>query len=156
RQKNAGGDDGRDRSAGSRGAARRCSDGDRSRSACGIGNARHGTGRCSCRNGSRTGWRSQVQLMFCTYGSRHFKKLNEPSDRGFDMEQLKQVLKYQFWILLDVALILPIVGWFMSQGMKAEAAARSDTLKKKADQLTVRLDDPNETWPQQLGIINTE
>src|SRR5262245_49992499 len=72
------------------------------------------------------------------------------------MEQLKQVLKYQFWILLGVALILPFVGWFMSRSMMAEAAARSDTLKKKQDSLVVRPDDPNETWPQQVDVINKQ
>jgi len=73
------------------------------------------------------------------------------------MDQLKQVLKYQFWILLAVALILPFVGWFMSRsGMITEAVARADTLKKLNDQLAVRPDDPNETWPQQVGVINDE
>jgi hypothetical protein len=72
------------------------------------------------------------------------------------MEQLKQVLKYQFWILLGMALILPFIGWFMSRSMMAEAAARTETLKKANDSLVVKGDDPNETWPQQLGIINTE
>jgi hypothetical protein len=72
------------------------------------------------------------------------------------MEQLKQVLKYQFWILLGVALIIPFVGWFMSRSMMAEALARSDILKKKNDSLVVRPDDPNETWGQQVGVINTE
>src|SRR5262245_25032388 len=72
------------------------------------------------------------------------------------MEQLKQVLKYQFWILLGVALILPFVGWFMSRSMMAEAAARSDTLKKKQDSLVVKNDDPNETWAQQVDVINKQ
>src|SRR5262245_31314513 len=72
------------------------------------------------------------------------------------MEQLKQVLKFQFWILLGVALILPFVGWFMSRSMMAEAAARADTLKKTQDQLVVRNDDPNETWAQQVDLINKQ
>jgi hypothetical protein len=73
------------------------------------------------------------------------------------MDQLKQVLKYQFWILLGVALILPLVGWAMtSSGMQAEATARADVLKKLNDSLTAGPTDPNNEWTDGLTVINTE
>jgi hypothetical protein len=88
-------------------------------------------------------------------GNFHYRKRHRIE--VFVMDQLKQVLKYQFWILLAVALILPFVGWFMSRsGMISEAQARADTLKKLNESLQVRPDDPNETWPQQVGVINAE
>lgn len=73
------------------------------------------------------------------------------------MDQLKQVLKYQFWILLAVALILPVVGWFMStSGLVTEAATRTGELKKKDDGLSVKPDDPNGDWANGLEQVNKE
>ncbi len=73
------------------------------------------------------------------------------------MEQLKQVLKYQFWILLSIALILPFVGWMMgTSGMISEAAARSKTLTDLKNSLKAVPDDPNGEWTRQLDIVNAE
>jgi hypothetical protein len=73
------------------------------------------------------------------------------------MDKLKQVLLYQFWILLGVALIVPFVGWGMSRsGMMAEAEARTKELKSIGDQLTVKSDDPNKTWAERVEVINSE
>src|SRR5215472_17318770 len=73
------------------------------------------------------------------------------------MDQLKQVLKYQFWILLGVALILPVVGWFMStSGLVSEAAARTGELKKKDEGLKADINDPNGDWANGLEQVNKE
>lgn len=72
------------------------------------------------------------------------------------MDQLKKVLKYQFWILLGVAIILPLVGWVMARsGLVAEAASRQDKLKGLMGQLTAGPEDPNGDWEKGLGAINS-
>src|SRR5262245_6954376 len=73
------------------------------------------------------------------------------------MEKLRQFQKYQFWVLLGVALILPLVGWFMSSSaLKAEADERAKKLKSLEEALAVRPDDPNETWGQKVAAINVD
>src|SRR4029077_19277934 len=73
------------------------------------------------------------------------------------MDKLKEVLKYQFWILLGVALILPFVGWIMgTSGMMSEAAERTKKLTDLRGSLTVKGDDPNDTWSNELSLINVE
>src|SRR5262249_28618933 len=73
------------------------------------------------------------------------------------MDQLKQVLKYQFWILLGVALILPFVGWGMSRSqIMAQAVARADELRKFSDQLVVKPHDPNKTWAAAVEALNVD
>jgi len=73
------------------------------------------------------------------------------------MDKVMQVLKYQFWILLVIALILPLVGWSMAtSGLVSEAAARTEALKKLNESLKVLPDDPNNTWEQALQTINLE
>lgn len=73
------------------------------------------------------------------------------------MDKVKQILKHQFWILLVIALILPLVGWSLAtSGLVSEAAARTEALKKLNDSLKVGPDDPNNTWEQALQVINQE
>src|SRR5579863_1202709 len=73
------------------------------------------------------------------------------------MDQLKQVLKYQFWILLAVALILPFVGWTMAtSGLLSEAAARTSTLDGLDKSLTSGPTDPNKEWEAGLEVINKD
>src|SRR5690242_13597408 len=73
------------------------------------------------------------------------------------MEKLQQVLKYQFWILLAIALILPFVGWYMATGgMATEALARTKSLQDLQKSLNVNNDDPNGEWQRQLSTINAE
>jgi hypothetical protein len=73
------------------------------------------------------------------------------------MEKLQKVLKYQFWILLAVALILPLVGWYMATGgMATEALARTKSLQDLSNSLKVDNNDPNGEWQRQLGTINAE
>jgi hypothetical protein len=73
------------------------------------------------------------------------------------MDKLKEVLKYQFWILLGVALILPFVGWFMgTSGMMSEAAERTKKLTDLRTSLVAKGDDPNDTWSNELSLVNVE
>ncbi len=73
------------------------------------------------------------------------------------MDKLKEVLKYQFWILLGVALILPFVGWIMgTSGMMSEAAERTKKLTDLRNSLKVDGADPNDTWANELSQINVE
>jgi hypothetical protein len=73
------------------------------------------------------------------------------------MDQLKQVLKYQFWILLGVALLLPLVGWAMStSGMQDETSKRSKELDGLDKSLTATPNDPNQEWTDGLTVVNRE
>lgn len=73
------------------------------------------------------------------------------------MEKLQQVQKYQFWILLFVALVLPLVGWFMSRsGLMAEAADRTLVLQNLTTSLKAGPEDPNGEWQRKLDEINVE
>jgi hypothetical protein len=73
------------------------------------------------------------------------------------MDKLKEVLKYQFWILLGVALILPFVGWIMgTSGMMSEAAERTKKLNDLKGSLKTDGNDPNNTWSDGLAQINVD
>lgn len=49
------------------------------------------------------------------------------------MEKLQPILKHKFWIITGVALLIPIIGWFMDRGAIAERIqTRWDTLSKLA------------------------
>src|SRR5262245_13049540 len=72
------------------------------------------------------------------------------------MEQLKKIAKYQFWILLGFAVVLPLVGWVMARsGLVAEAAERQKTLEGLMTSLTAGAEDPNGDWQKGLSAINT-
>src|SRR5215831_2762762 len=73
------------------------------------------------------------------------------------MDKVKEVLKYQFWILLGIALILPLVGWFMStSGLVSEAEARTKELIELDNSLKVGPEDPNSDWSNRLEEVNKE
>jgi hypothetical protein len=73
------------------------------------------------------------------------------------MEQLKQIQKYQFWILLGVALILPLVAWSMtSSKMAAEASDRAKALDGLDKSLVTNANDPNDQFVKQVDGINAD
>ncbi|HEY3969349.1 MAG TPA: hypothetical protein VGM05_32655 [Planctomycetaceae bacterium] len=73
------------------------------------------------------------------------------------MDKLKEVQKYQFWILLSVALILPLVGWQMAvSGLAKEAEDRSKALDTLNKSITTSPPDPNQEWKKGIEIINGE
>lgn len=71
------------------------------------------------------------------------------------MDKLKEVLKYQFWILLAVALIAPLVGWVMARsGLIQEAEARTKVLTDISSKLKASPDDPNNDWQRGVTEVN--
>lgn len=71
------------------------------------------------------------------------------------MDKLKQVLAYKFWILLVVALILPVVGWAMSKsGLVKETEDRTKAITGVVGQLSAGPEDPNADWQKGLEQIN--
>lgn len=72
------------------------------------------------------------------------------------MDQLKKVLEYKFWILLAVACITPLVGWYM--GHSAMAAVYT---KRSSDLETAWKGIPkgqlaNQSWADQANQINKQ
>lgn len=72
------------------------------------------------------------------------------------MKQLEPILKYHFWILLSLGLIMALSGWWMTTSqMKAAIDTRqkaiADALKKK-DVGEV----PGKDWEQKLKVVNAE
>lgn len=71
------------------------------------------------------------------------------------MDKLKKFQPYQFWVLLAIAVILPLVGWFMARsGFVSQAQAQEDALKKLSDSLAFSTEDPNQDWEQKLNALN--
>ena len=71
------------------------------------------------------------------------------------MDKLKQVLKYQFWILLGLAVLFPLVGWFLaSSGMAKNFEERQKKLDGQFSQLKASAADANSDWENQLKKIN--
>ncbi|HEX6986892.1 MAG TPA: hypothetical protein VF170_16060 [Planctomycetaceae bacterium] len=71
------------------------------------------------------------------------------------MDKLKPILTHKFWILAGIALILPLVGWFLGTGALAAAIdQRITTLNglKPADGATT----PNDRWIEKAAVIKQE
>jgi len=75
------------------------------------------------------------------------------------MEHVKKVLKYQFWILVGVAFLLPTIGWAMVIGsLSAETGKREGQLKGQFSQIQ-KLGtgaQPNEGWEQAVTSLKNE
>ncbi|HET6425446.1 MAG TPA: hypothetical protein VFG20_17290, partial [Planctomycetaceae bacterium] len=74
------------------------------------------------------------------------------------MEQLKEVLKYKFWILLGVGVILTFTGWWMATGaLAATIKTRKDTLSKVEGSIPSSPQTiPNDRWSTELAKINDQ
>ena len=71
------------------------------------------------------------------------------------MDKLKPILKYYFWILLSVAVLSPLIGWFLaSSGMAKNFDDRQKKLDGQFSQLKASAADPNSDWENQLKKIN--
>lgn len=71
------------------------------------------------------------------------------------MDKLKPVLKQIFWILFGIALLIPVIGWFLGTGTMAEAIEqRISTLNglNPTPGATV----PNDSWITQVAAIKEE
>ncbi|MCY2968150.1 MAG: hypothetical protein NT069_31725, partial [Planctomycetota bacterium] len=71
------------------------------------------------------------------------------------MDKLKQVLKYQFWILLGLAVIFPLVGWFLaSSGLAKGYEEREKKLNARFTELKASPADANGDWESNLKKLN--
>jgi hypothetical protein len=71
------------------------------------------------------------------------------------MDKLKQVLKYKFWILLGIAALLPLIGWFLaSSGMARSHTERKSRLDSTFAALIASDQDPNSDWESNLKAVN--
>ncbi len=70
------------------------------------------------------------------------------------MKQLEPILKYHFWILLVVGLIMAFSGWWMTTGqMKAAITSRKEAIQKAAD-LLPKGEVASAEWAVKLKAIN--
>ncbi len=72
------------------------------------------------------------------------------------MDKLKEVLKYKFWILLGVGLIVTISGWWMTtSSLAASIKTRKDEIEKAIGLIpTSPQSIPNQSWTNELEGIN--
>jgi hypothetical protein len=72
------------------------------------------------------------------------------------MKQLEPILKYHFWILLGIGLILAFTGWWMTTGqMKAAINTRKDAIEK-AVKMIPSGEVPSKDWEAKLKAINEQ
>jgi len=73
------------------------------------------------------------------------------------MDKLKPLIVHKFWIILFIALLLPVVGWSMATGSLAkEIDERKTAIDKAFTDAQVPANPPNETWSSALQQINKE
>lgn len=73
------------------------------------------------------------------------------------MDKLKPIIVHKFWIILAIAMLLPVVGWSMATGNLAkEIAERKTALDKAFSDAQVPPNPPNQTWSTALSQINKE
>ncbi|QDT42724.1 hypothetical protein Pan241w_28120 [Gimesia alba] len=73
------------------------------------------------------------------------------------MDKLKPILVHKFWIILFIALLLPVIGWSMATGSLAkEIDERKAAIDKAFTDAQVPPNPPNETWSSALKEINKE
>ncbi|WP_166819791.1 hypothetical protein [Thalassoroseus pseudoceratinae] len=69
------------------------------------------------------------------------------------MEKLQPILKHKFWIISGIALLIPLIGWFMDRGAIAERIqTRWDTLSKLAPPSGANT--PNQTYIDGIKFVN--
>lgn len=70
------------------------------------------------------------------------------------MEKLQPILKQKFWILLGVALIMSLTGWWLATAsMVKEIQARSDQIKQSFDKVP-KGKVPADSWSSKLTDLN--
>ncbi|MGE3315757.1 MAG: hypothetical protein AB7O26_11645, partial [Planctomycetaceae bacterium] len=74
------------------------------------------------------------------------------------MEQLKPLLEHKFWILLALAIILPIVAWWsMANEVSAQITSRASAIDNSFKALPPNPKSlPNKTWSDGLKAVNAE
>ncbi|QDU11322.1 hypothetical protein [Gimesia aquarii] len=73
------------------------------------------------------------------------------------MDKLKPILAHKFWIILFIALLLPVIGWSMATGgLAKEIEERKTAIDKAFTDAQISPNPPNETWSTALKQINKE
>ncbi|QDT26853.1 hypothetical protein Enr10x_21640 [Gimesia panareensis] len=73
------------------------------------------------------------------------------------MDKLKPLITHKFWIILFIALILPVVGWSMATGSLAkEIDERKTAIDKAFTDAQIQPNPPNDTWSSALREINKQ
>lgn len=71
------------------------------------------------------------------------------------MDKLKPILAHKFWIVFGVALLVPLIGWWMDTGfLKAEITKRKGEVDNAFKNSQVSGEIPNEKWKAELDRIN--
>ncbi len=71
------------------------------------------------------------------------------------MDKLKPILAHKFWFLFGLALILPVVGYFMTTGeLAVEIADRWAKLEGVYKAIPTGVDCPNDQWTNKLNAVN--
>ena len=74
------------------------------------------------------------------------------------MEKLQPLIKHRFWIMLGLAVLLPLIGWWMGTSeLKAHIEEREKALATAFNApKQITSDSPNPQWTQALSVINDE
>lgn len=73
------------------------------------------------------------------------------------MDKLKPLIVHKFWIILFIALLLPVIGWSMATGSLAkEIEERKSSIDQAFTDAQVSPNPPNQTWSTALKQINEE
>lgn len=73
------------------------------------------------------------------------------------MDKLKPILAQKFWIFFGIALVMPMVGYFMSKGSLADQIkSRWDSLNGVYSSIPSGMGSPNETWEQGVNLLNEQ
>ncbi|RMG32475.1 MAG: hypothetical protein D6725_17585, partial [Planctomycetota bacterium] len=71
------------------------------------------------------------------------------------MEKLQAILKYKFWLLFAVAVVLPPIGWWSATGaLKSEIEARRQKLDQTLSGIPTGQQTPNESWIAEITKRN--
>jgi len=70
------------------------------------------------------------------------------------MEKLEPVLKQKFWILLGVAILMTLIGWWMATGKMVQAITDRQKAIEQSFSSVPKGEIPNESWSKRLSIIN--
>ncbi|MAX38098.1 hypothetical protein [Gimesia sp.] len=73
------------------------------------------------------------------------------------MDKLKPLIVHKFWIILFIALLLPVIGWSMATGSLAkEIEERKTAIDQAFTDSQIPPNPPNQTWSTALKQINDE
>ncbi len=73
------------------------------------------------------------------------------------MKQLEPILKYHFWILLFIGIVMAVVGWWMTTGqMQAATSARRAKIEEANKKIKDLKDVPSKDYEEKLKVINGE